>query len=184
MRTTASDENVILEPPRQITLEYALEYIEEDELIEVTPKTIRLRKRVLDGERSEEGRPGRPGGGRVLSMPGSHSSDGGGHHHVGLGDVGGGPRLELRRKFDDDEDEFEDDGFTFDDDEDDDEDLDDEEDLDDDDDFDDEDLEEFEELEEEEEQELRRCARERGRCTSALRRRRPAGLCSRPRKGL
>jgi GTP-binding protein len=47
MRTTASDENVILEPPRQITLEYALEYIEEDELIEVTPRTIRLRKRVL-----------------------------------------------------------------------------------------------------------------------------------------
>jgi GTP-binding protein len=47
MRTTASDDNVILEPPRQITLEYALEYIEEDELIEVTPKNIRLRKRVL-----------------------------------------------------------------------------------------------------------------------------------------
>ncbi len=47
MRTTASDENVILEPPRQITLEYALEYIDEDELIEVTPKNIRLRKRVL-----------------------------------------------------------------------------------------------------------------------------------------
>jgi GTP-binding protein len=47
MRTTATDDNVILEPPRQITLEYALEYIEEDELIEVTPKTIRLRKRAL-----------------------------------------------------------------------------------------------------------------------------------------
>ncbi|MDQ3222892.1 MAG: translational GTPase TypA [Gemmatimonadota bacterium] len=47
MRTTATDDNVSLEPPRQITLEYALEYIEEDELIEVTPKTIRLRKRVL-----------------------------------------------------------------------------------------------------------------------------------------
>jgi GTP-binding protein len=47
MRTTATDENVILEPPREITLEYALEYIEEDELIEVTPKNIRLRKRVL-----------------------------------------------------------------------------------------------------------------------------------------
>jgi GTP-binding protein len=47
MRTTASDENVILEPPRPITLEYGLEYIEEDELIEVTPKTIRLRKRAL-----------------------------------------------------------------------------------------------------------------------------------------
>ncbi len=38
MRTTATDENIQLEPPRQITLEYALEYIEEDELIEVTPK--------------------------------------------------------------------------------------------------------------------------------------------------
>ena len=47
MRTTASDENVILEPPRQITLEYALEYIDEDELIEVTPESIRLRKRQL-----------------------------------------------------------------------------------------------------------------------------------------
>ncbi len=47
MRTTATDDNVSLEPPRQITLEYALEYIEEDELIEVTPQNIRLRKRVL-----------------------------------------------------------------------------------------------------------------------------------------
>jgi GTP-binding protein len=47
MRTTASDDNIMLEPPRQITLEYALEYIEEDELIEVTPQTIRLRKRQL-----------------------------------------------------------------------------------------------------------------------------------------
>jgi GTP-binding protein len=47
IRTTASDENIVLEPPRQITLEYALEYIEEDELIEVTPKSIRLRKRAL-----------------------------------------------------------------------------------------------------------------------------------------
>jgi GTP-binding protein len=47
MRTTASDDNVILEPPRQITLEYALEYIEEDELIEITPAVIRLRKRML-----------------------------------------------------------------------------------------------------------------------------------------
>ena len=47
MRTTASDENVQLEPPRHITLEYGLEYIEEDELIEVTPENIRLRKRML-----------------------------------------------------------------------------------------------------------------------------------------
>jgi GTP-binding protein len=47
MRASGSDENVLLEPPREITLEYALEYIEEDELIEVTPKSIRLRKRML-----------------------------------------------------------------------------------------------------------------------------------------
>ncbi len=47
MRTTATDDNIMLEPPRVITLEYALEYIEDDELIEVTPESIRLRKRAL-----------------------------------------------------------------------------------------------------------------------------------------
>ena len=47
MRTTASDENIQLEPPRELTLEAALEYIEDDELIEVTPGAIRLRKRFL-----------------------------------------------------------------------------------------------------------------------------------------
>jgi GTP-binding protein len=47
MRTTASDEMIRLEPPRQITLELALEYIEDDELIEVTPGAVRLRKRRL-----------------------------------------------------------------------------------------------------------------------------------------
>jgi len=47
MRTTSSDENIQLEPPRELTLESALEYIEEDELIEITPASIRLRKRSL-----------------------------------------------------------------------------------------------------------------------------------------
>ncbi len=47
MRTTASDEMIRLEPPRILTLELALEFIEEDELIEVTPAAIRLRKRWL-----------------------------------------------------------------------------------------------------------------------------------------
>ncbi len=41
------DKTVILKPPRQMTLELALEYIEEDELVEVTPKAIRLRKMLL-----------------------------------------------------------------------------------------------------------------------------------------
>jgi GTP-binding protein len=48
MRTTSSDENIKLEPPRKITLELGLEFIEDDELIEVTPDAIRLRKRILD----------------------------------------------------------------------------------------------------------------------------------------
>ncbi|MEO7042301.1 MAG: translational GTPase TypA [Gemmatimonadaceae bacterium] len=47
MRSKSTDENIQLEPPRVMTLESALEYIEEDELIEVTPAAIRLRKRHL-----------------------------------------------------------------------------------------------------------------------------------------
>jgi GTP-binding protein len=47
MRSKGSDENIQLEPRRELTLEAALEYIEDDELIEVTPKAIRLRKRFL-----------------------------------------------------------------------------------------------------------------------------------------
>jgi GTP-binding protein len=45
MRAAGSDENVLLEPPRQVTLESALEWIGEDELVEVTPDAVRLRKR-------------------------------------------------------------------------------------------------------------------------------------------
>ena len=48
MRTTSTDENIKLEPPRELTLELALEFIEDDELIEVTPERIGLRKRHLD----------------------------------------------------------------------------------------------------------------------------------------
>ena len=47
IRTKSTDENITLEPPREITLESALEYIEDDELIEITPHSIRLRKRLL-----------------------------------------------------------------------------------------------------------------------------------------
>jgi GTP-binding protein len=48
MRASGSDDNVLLEPPRQMTLEDAMGYIADDELIEVTPKSIRLRKRLLN----------------------------------------------------------------------------------------------------------------------------------------
>ncbi len=47
MRTTSSDENIILKPARKMTLEQALEYIEDDELVEATPQSIRLRKALL-----------------------------------------------------------------------------------------------------------------------------------------
>jgi GTP-binding protein len=47
IRTTAADEHIVLQPPRQMSLEQALEYIEDDEYVEVTPKVIRLRKILL-----------------------------------------------------------------------------------------------------------------------------------------
>ena len=48
IRTTSKDEAVRLTPPIKMTLEKALAYIEDDELVEVTPKSIRLRKKHLD----------------------------------------------------------------------------------------------------------------------------------------
>ena len=47
IRAAGSDENLILTPPIPVTLEYALEFIEDDELVEVTPDSIRLRKKHL-----------------------------------------------------------------------------------------------------------------------------------------
>ena len=48
IRTTSKDEAIRLTPPVRMTLEKAIAYIEEDELVEVTPKAVRLRKRLLD----------------------------------------------------------------------------------------------------------------------------------------
>jgi GTP-binding protein len=48
IRTTSKDEAVRLTPPIRMTLEKALAYIQDDELVEVTPKSIRLRKKLLD----------------------------------------------------------------------------------------------------------------------------------------
>jgi GTP-binding protein len=48
IRTTSKDEAIRLTPPRSMSLEKAIAYIEDDELVEVTPKSIRLRKRLLD----------------------------------------------------------------------------------------------------------------------------------------
>jgi GTP-binding protein len=48
IRTTSKDEAIRLTPPRQMSLEASIAYVEEDELVEVTPKSIRLRKKLLD----------------------------------------------------------------------------------------------------------------------------------------
>jgi GTP-binding protein len=48
IRSAGKDEAIRLTPPRRLTLEQAIAYIEEDELVEVTPKSIRLRKKVLN----------------------------------------------------------------------------------------------------------------------------------------
>ena len=48
MRASGTDEAIILTPPREMNVELAIEYIGSDELVEVTPKSIRLRKKVLD----------------------------------------------------------------------------------------------------------------------------------------
>lgn len=47
IRAAGSDDNILLKPPRELSLEAALEYIEDDEFVEVTPKVIRLRKIFL-----------------------------------------------------------------------------------------------------------------------------------------
>jgi GTP-binding protein len=47
IRAAGSDEAIKLKPPRRLTLEMAIEWIEDDELVEVTPDAIRVRKRYL-----------------------------------------------------------------------------------------------------------------------------------------
>ena len=51
VRSSGNDKKLFLSPPKTFALEEALEYIEEDELVEVTPETIRIRKVALDSKR-------------------------------------------------------------------------------------------------------------------------------------
>ncbi len=54
VRASGSDNTVVLKRPRPITLEYALEYINSDELVEVTPNFIRIRKKILDTDQRKK----------------------------------------------------------------------------------------------------------------------------------
>ena len=57
IRAASADKNIILAPPRDLHLELALEYIEDDELVEITPTVIRLRKKLLaEEDRKRENR--------------------------------------------------------------------------------------------------------------------------------
>ena len=74
MRAAGKDEAILLTPPIQLTLEYAVEFIADDELVEVTPQNIRLRKRYLkEHERRRAAAPGLQHriGLRVGRLPGS-----------------------------------------------------------------------------------------------------------------
>jgi GTP-binding protein len=51
IRAASKDDTIRLAQPRRFSLEESLEYIEDDELLEVTPRSLRLRKRILDTER-------------------------------------------------------------------------------------------------------------------------------------
>ena len=55
IRAAGSDANILLTPPIRLSLEQALEFIEDDELVEVTPGTIRIRKRQLKDARTQTG---------------------------------------------------------------------------------------------------------------------------------
>jgi GTP-binding protein len=59
MRASGTDGTVKLAPPREFSLEQALEYIADDELVEITPKSVRMRKKILEeGARKRSGRKG------------------------------------------------------------------------------------------------------------------------------
>ena len=51
IRAAGKDENVVLTPHNQLTIETALDWIDQDELVEVTPETVRVRKAILQSNR-------------------------------------------------------------------------------------------------------------------------------------
>ena len=59
MRASGKDDAILLTPPIELNLEYAVEFIADDELVEVTPESIRIRKRYLtENERKRSSRAG------------------------------------------------------------------------------------------------------------------------------
>ncbi|MBQ3496961.1 MAG: translational GTPase TypA, partial [Oscillospiraceae bacterium] len=61
LRASGSDEALRLVPPRNLSLEQCLEFLADDELLEVTPKNLRIRKSILDHERRMKATHGKKG---------------------------------------------------------------------------------------------------------------------------
>ncbi len=53
MRSSGSDNTVTVRPPRELSLDQCIEFISEDELVEITPASVRLRKMELDQQKRE-----------------------------------------------------------------------------------------------------------------------------------
>jgi len=51
VRSKSADEAIVLTPPRAMSLEAAIEYVGDDELLEITPKILRIRKQILDANK-------------------------------------------------------------------------------------------------------------------------------------
>ena len=61
IRAAGRDENVVISTPRALTIEGSMEWIDRDELVELTPDSIRVRKKILDGRRRPKRREDRDG---------------------------------------------------------------------------------------------------------------------------
>ena len=77
MRASGSDDALRLTPPRQMSLEQCLEFLADDELLEVTPESLRLRKRLLDhAARMREASKKKADCRNMISAPGACSGGG------------------------------------------------------------------------------------------------------------
>ena len=74
VRAAGKDDAILLTPPIALTLEYAVEFIADDELVEITPKSIRIRKRYLkEHERKRAGRAATPAQGGAATRDGERA---------------------------------------------------------------------------------------------------------------
>jgi GTP-binding protein len=74
VRAAGKDDAILLTPPIALTLEYAVEFIADDELVEITPKSIRIRKRHLkEHERKRAGRAATPAQGGAATRDGERA---------------------------------------------------------------------------------------------------------------